>query len=108
MVPDNDSLLSNCVSGGCGAKIESEGLARLLAGLPRDVDKRLLVGYDASDDAAVYQLDEERSLIFTVDFFPPMIDDPRVFGRIAAANALSAEIPAGRHGSCNSRQARWR
>jgi selenide,water dikinase len=77
------------VSGGCGAKIESDGLARLLAGLPKGGDERLLVGYDSSDDAAVYKLDEERSLIFTVDFFPPMINDGRAFGRIAAANALS-------------------
>jgi selenide,water dikinase len=77
------------VSGGCGAKIESDGLAGLLAGLPKGGDKRLLVGYDTSDDAAVYLLDEERSLIFTVDFFPPMIDEPKTFGRIAAANALS-------------------
>jgi selenide,water dikinase len=84
-----ESLLSNCVSGGCGAKIESDGLARLLAGLPAGRDERLLVGYDASDDAAVYRLDGERSLIFTVDFFPPMVDDARTFGRIAAANALS-------------------
>jgi selenide,water dikinase len=89
MVTDNDSLLSNCVSGGCGAKIESDGLARLLAGLPKGGDERLLVGYDSSDDAALYKLDEERSLIFTVDFFPPMVNDGRAFGRIAAANALS-------------------
>ncbi|MDR1231641.1 MAG: selenide, water dikinase SelD [Spirochaetaceae bacterium] len=85
----NDNLLSNCVSGGCGAKIESEGLAHLLAGIPAGRDARLLVGYDASDDAAVYRLDEERSLIFTVDFFPPMVNDAKTFGRIAAANALS-------------------
>jgi selenide,water dikinase len=84
-----ENLLSNCVSGGCGAKIESDGLARLLAGLAVGKDERLLVGYDASDDAAVWRLDAERSLIFTVDFFPPMINDPKTFGRIAAANALS-------------------
>ncbi|MDR0553482.1 MAG: selenide, water dikinase SelD [Treponema sp.] len=84
-----ESLLSNCLSGGCGAKIESEGLARLLAGLPKNSDERLLVGYDSCDDAAIYRLDGERSLIFTVDFFPPMIDEPGTFGRIAAANALS-------------------
>jgi selenide,water dikinase len=89
MVQGNDSLLSNCVSGGCGAKIESEGLSRLLAGLPAGSNPRLLVGYDTSDDAAVYQLDGDRSLICTVDFFPPMINDAKTFGRIAAANALS-------------------
>ncbi|MDR3146820.1 MAG: selenide, water dikinase SelD [Treponema sp.] len=85
----NDSLLSNCVSGGCGAKIESDGLAQLLTGFPAAKDRRLLVGYDGCDDAAVYTLDENRSLIFTVDFFPPMINEPKTFGRIAAANALS-------------------
>jgi selenide,water dikinase len=83
------SLLSNCASGGCGAKIESGALAGLLAGLPAPRDRRLLVGYDACDDAAVFRLDDRTSLIFTVDFFPPMIDDPKAFGRIAAANALS-------------------
>ncbi|MDR3122571.1 MAG: selenide, water dikinase SelD [Treponema sp.] len=89
-----ESLLSNCTSGGCGAKIESDGLARLLAGLPAQDDKRLIVGYDASDDAAVYTLEDpeggaSHSLIVTADFFPPMVDDARSFGRIAAANALS-------------------
>jgi selenide,water dikinase len=77
------------VSGGCGAKIESGSLARLLAALPATADERLLVGYDACDDAAVWRLDDERSLIFTVDFFPAMVDDAKTFGRIAAANALS-------------------
>jgi selenide,water dikinase len=89
MAQGNYSLLSNCTSGGCGAKIESEGLSLLLAGIPVSRDERLLVGYDTSDDAAVYKLDAERSLIFTVDFFSPMIDDAKTFGRIAAANALS-------------------
>ncbi|MDR1574500.1 MAG: selenide, water dikinase SelD [Treponema sp.] len=89
MLQGNDSLLTNCTSGGCGAKIESEGLALLLGGLPSTADERLLVGYKTSDDAAVYKLDENRSLIFTVDFFPPMVNDPKTFGRIAAANALS-------------------
>ncbi|MDR0551754.1 MAG: selenide, water dikinase SelD [Spirochaetaceae bacterium] len=83
------SLLSNCTSGGCGAKIESAALESLLSGLPKNACERLLVGYDASDDAAVWRLDDKNSLIFTVDFFPPMVDDPKTFGRIAAANALS-------------------
>ena len=89
MLKSYDSLLSNCTSGGCGAKIESNALAALLAGLTAVKDPNLLVGYDTSDDAAVYQLDEKRSLIFTIDFFPPMVNDPKTFGRIAAANALS-------------------
>lgn len=49
----------------------------------------MLVGYDTSDDAAVYQVDEKTALIQTVDFFPPMVDDPYLFGQVAAANALS-------------------
>ena len=89
MLQGTESLLSNCSSGGCGAKIESSALVSLLAGLKLGSDQNLLVGYDTSDDAAVYRLDEKRSLIFTIDFFPPMINDPKTFGRIAAANALS-------------------
>ncbi|GMO24976.1 MAG: selenide, water dikinase SelD [Termitinemataceae bacterium] len=89
------SLLSNCTSGGCGAKIESDALAGMLSSLPKNCDKNLLVGYDTSDDAAVYSLDTtaggngSHSLICTTDFFPPMVDEPRTFGRIAATNALS-------------------
>ncbi|MDR0513374.1 MAG: selenide, water dikinase SelD [Treponema sp.] len=89
MLSEKKSLLSNCTSGGCGAKIESNALSSLLASLPQSRDERLLVGYDTCDDAAVYKLDDKQSLIFTVDFFPPMVDDPKTFGRIAAANALS-------------------
>ncbi len=84
-----ESILSNCTSGGCGAKIEPDALSELLAKLPKDADERLMVGFEASDDAAVYRLDDKMSLISTVDFFPPMVEDARAFGRIAAANALS-------------------
>ena len=84
-----NSLLDNCTSGGCGAKISPGALSELLVGLPVFHDKNLLVGYNSSDDAAVYRLDDRRSLVMTVDFFPPMVDDARTFGRIAAANALS-------------------
>lgn len=52
-------------------------------------DAKLLVGYDSSDDAAVYQINATTALIQTVDFFPPMVDDAYSFGQIAAANALS-------------------
>jgi len=83
------SLTDDCTSGGCGAKIEPGALSALLKGLPAFSDPNLLVGYDSSDDAAVYRLDEARSIVTTVDFFSPMIDDGRAFGRIAAANALS-------------------
>ena len=61
----------------------------MLSGLPRTFDPNLLVGFDSSDDAAVYRLGGELALVQTVDFFPPVVDDPWDFGRIAAANALS-------------------
>ena len=83
------SLLDNCTTGGCGAKISPGELSRLLAGLPAYHDENLIVGYDSSDDAAVYKFDEKHSIVTTVDFFPPMVNDPKTFGRIAAANALS-------------------
>lgn len=52
-------------------------------------DERLLVGFDTSDDAAVYRLDDDKALIQTLDFFTPMVDDPYLFGQIAASNSLS-------------------
>ncbi|MCL2067222.1 MAG: selenide, water dikinase SelD [Treponema sp.] len=97
MLQSDKPLLSNCTSGGCGAKIESAALTSLLASLKFGSNENLLVGFDKCDDAAVYRLDEKRSLIFTVDFFPPMIDDPKTFGRIAAANALSDIWAMGGH-----------
>jgi len=61
----------------------------ILHKLPRQQSPAVLVGLEAPDDAGVYQLDAERALIQTVDFFPPMVDDPYTFGQVAAANALS-------------------
>jgi len=60
-----------------------------LDGIPTRNDKRLLVGYDKSDDASVYAVRDDLALVQTVDFFPPIVDDPFLFGQIAAANALS-------------------
>jgi selenide,water dikinase len=82
-------LTSLASAGGCAAKYAAARLDSLLAAIvPADVED-LLVGLDPADDAAVYRLDEERALVFTVDFFPPLVDDPRVFGAIAATNALN-------------------
>ena len=65
-------------------------LSRILEKLPRgEQDPNLLVGYDSKDDAAVYRITDDLALVQTVDFFPPMVDDPYTFGQIAAANALS-------------------
>jgi selenide,water dikinase len=75
--------------GGCAAKYSAARLEELLAGFAPAASEDLLVGLSPADDAAVYRLDDERALIFTVDFFPPMLDDPTVFGAVAAANALN-------------------
>lgn len=74
---------------GCAAKIAPGALAEVLGQIPRVEDERLLVGFDASDDACVYDLGGGKGLVQTVDFFPPMVDDPFLFGQVAAANALS-------------------
>ena len=74
---------------GCAAKIAPGELAGVLAGLPRLDAPELVVGFDASDDACVWDLDDGRGLIATTDFFPPMVDDPFLFGQVAATNALS-------------------
>lgn len=75
--------------GGCAAKYSAALLEELLAGFTPASSERLLVGLETADDAAVYLLDDERALVLTIDFFPPMLDDPAVFGSIAAANALN-------------------
>ncbi|MDR2444120.1 MAG: selenide, water dikinase SelD [Deltaproteobacteria bacterium] len=93
MGPDSPTVpagwFSNCASGGCGAKIGPSDLASLLVNLPRSRDKNLLVGYDSADDAAVYQINPGKAFVSTADFFPPMVEDPFIFGQAAAANALS-------------------
>ena len=79
-----------CTGGGCTAKLGAGVLSRILEKLPRgEKDPDLLVGYDSRDDAAVYRITDDIALVQTVDFFPPMVDDPYTFGQIAAANALS-------------------
>jgi len=79
--------LANCA--GCGAKMGAGTLAKMLEGFKAHSDPRLIVGYDKSDDASVYVLDEHTALIQTTDFFPPIVDDPYLYGKIAATNALS-------------------
>ncbi len=74
---------------GCGAKVGAGVLAQLLEGLPVHRDENLLVGFDRSDDASVYKISPEMALVQTVDFFPPIADEPYIYGAIAAANALS-------------------
>jgi selenide,water dikinase len=83
-------LLDFASCSGCAAKLSPLGLAELLRSLPaRPIDPNLLVGTETSDDAGVYLLPDGSALVQTLDFFPPLVDDPFVFGQIAAANALS-------------------
>jgi selenide, water dikinase len=79
--------LASC--GGCAAKYSAARLEELLRGFVPVESEDLLVGLAPADDAAVYRLDDDRALIFTLDFFPPVVDDPADFGAIAATNALN-------------------
>ena len=74
---------------GCAAKLPPEKLHRIIDNLPQMTSDRLLEGFESADDALVYQVSDDIVSVQTVDFFPPMVDDPFVFGQVAAANALS-------------------
>lgn len=82
-------LPRDCPTGGCGAKMGPAELSACLAGLPAFRAPDLLAGFGHAEDAAVYRLSPTSAIVSTVDFFPPVVDDPRSFGRIAAANAMS-------------------
>ena len=79
--------LAKCA--GCGAKVGAGTLVHMLEGFKTHRDPKLIVGYDKSDDASVYVINEELALVQTTDFFPPIVDDPFLYGQLAAANALS-------------------
>jgi len=83
--------LTDC--GGCAAKLGADLLAEALAGLGAEsaasAPDALIAGLNPPDDAAVYRVSDDLAIIGTLDFFPPLVDDPRTFGEIAAANALS-------------------
>ena len=79
--------LASCA--GCGAKVGAGTLSKLREGFKTHYDPRLIVGYDKSDDASVYYLDENTALVQTTDFFPPIVDNPYLYGQIAATNAIS-------------------
>ena len=84
-----EGLTSLAKAGGCAAKYSAARLEELLAGIVPTEAHDLLVGLDPADDAAVYRLDDSTAIVFTVDFFPPVVDDARTFGWIAATNALN-------------------
>ena len=82
-------LTSMVKTSGCAAKLPPEKLHRVIDNLPLMGSDRLLEGFESADDALVYQVTDDIVSVQTVDFFPPMVDDPYLFGEIAAANALS-------------------
>lgn len=84
------SRLSDYAScAGCAAKIAPQVITLVLNQLPKRSDPNLIVGLETHDDAGVYRLTNDLALVQTIDFFPPVIDDPFIYGQIAAANALS-------------------
>ena len=86
---DDIKLTKLATCAGCGAKVGAGVLAQLLEDIQVHTDPNLLVGFDKSDDASVYKISDDLALVQTVDFFPPIADDPYMFGQIAATNALS-------------------
>jgi selenide,water dikinase len=88
-LPETIKLTATAKAAGCAAKLSPSVLDRVLKRLPRQNDPNVLVGYETSDDAAVYRLTDELALVQTVDFFTPIVDDPSLFGQVAAANSLS-------------------
>lgn len=74
--------------GGCAAKFSAGSLSEVLSKFEIK-DKNILVGFNQSDDASVYKISDDLAIVQTLDFFPPMVDDPYIFGQIAAANAIS-------------------
>ncbi len=87
--PVKVALTRGGTAGGCGSKLSKSLLSSILCGLPRLSSPELLVGIETADDAGVIRVSPDLAIIHTVDFFPPLVDDPYSFGRIAAANALS-------------------
>src|ERR1700744_445917 len=82
-------LTQQTKAGGCASKLAPGKLAEVLSRLPLQTDPDLLVGFSTSDDAGVYRIGPHSALVQTIDFFTPMVDDPFIYGQIAATNALS-------------------
>jgi selenide, water dikinase len=83
------SLTASVKVGGCAAKLGAAELHSILKGLAKPLCPELIAGIDNFEDAAVYKISDEVAVVETIDFFPPLVDDPILFGRIAATNALS-------------------
>ena len=82
-------LTTTAKAAGCAAKLSPSILDAVLKRLPHQTDSNVLVGFETSDDAAVYRLTDDLALVQTVDFFTPIVDDPALFGQVTAANSLS-------------------
>jgi selenide,water dikinase len=82
-------LTTTAKAAGCAAKLSPSVLDAVLKRLPRQSDPNVIVGFETSDDAAVYRLTDDLAIVQTVDFFTPIVDDPELFGQVAATNALS-------------------
>ena len=87
--PGATALTRHVRKAGCASKIGQADLLQILRNLPDISDPRVLLGTAAGDDAGVFLLDDGQALVQTVDVFTPCVDDPRLFGQIAAANSLS-------------------
>jgi selenide, water dikinase len=90
-------LTAMAKAAGCAAKLNPAILESVLRKLPRQTNPNVLVGFETNDDAGVYLVNDELALVQTVDFFTPIVDDPFLFGEIAAANALSDVYAMGGH-----------
>ena len=99
------TTLASCA--GCAAKMAPGVLAEVVRPLSAFTHPHLLVGLQTSDDAAVYKIDQERALVQTIDFFPPVVDNPRDFGRIAAANSMSDVFAMGGEVALSLNVAAW-
>ena len=82
-------LTAMAKAAGCAAKLNPATLDSVLRKLPRQTDPNVLVGFDTNDDAGIYRVNDELALVQTVDFFTPIVDDPYIYGQIAAANSVS-------------------
>jgi len=82
-------LTTTAKSAGCAAKLSPSVLDAVLKRLPPQIDPNVIVGFETSDDAAVYRLTDDLAIVQTVDFFTPILDDPELFGQVAATNSLS-------------------
>lgn len=89
-VMTSEKRLTEMVScAGCAAKLAPGDLARVLSTLPPQNKENVIVGFDKADDAGVFRISDELAIVQTIDFFPPVADDPETYGRVAAINALN-------------------